>query len=101
MAEESKRYSIVRVDDKCPIVEVGICDDRMCKACEFIKNVYGDTKEQLIKKVAQVLLREELEWYRENLDIIPKGKIDEPLVRILYEHCLDKAKKIVEFLGVK
>lgn len=108
MAEGKKRYSIVRVDIKCPIgIEEDISEidrikmfdcigKRQCGDCP-----YGDTKEQLIKKVAQVLLREKLEWYRENLDIMPKGKIDEPLVRNLYEHCLDKAKKIVEFLGVK
>ena len=98
-----KRYAIVRVDNMCPaLTEEGI---NLCKTDKNCKNKcpyrYGDTKEQLIRKVAQVLLREELEWYRENLDIISKGKIDEPLVRNLYEHCLGKAKKIVEFLGVE
>ena len=106
-----KRYAIVRVDDNCPFMQEKLdfsscskmfnCDKFIrCEKCEHNCR-YGDTKEQLIRKVAQVLLREELEWHRENLDIIPKGKIDEPLVRILYEHCLDKAKKIIEFLGVE
>lgn len=57
MAEENKRYSIVRVDDKCPIVEVGICDNRMCKACEFIKNVYGDTREDFKNKIKTAIVR--------------------------------------------
>lgn len=99
----TKRYAIVRVDNGwCPLLESDeLCDTAEdCFSCK-IKTRYGDTKEQMILKVAQVLLREELEWYRENLDIIPKGKIDEPLVRNLYERCLDKAKKIVEFLGVE
>ena len=102
------KYSIVRADSKvCSRCENSIIYKNGkvgCKIGADIKNgceIYGDTKEQMISKVAQVLLREKLEWYREHLYIIPKGKIDEPFVRNLYEHCLDKARKIIEFLGVK
>lgn len=101
------RYAIVRVNFVCPNTYEGISYKFVCQNNGPIKNFqcdkcrYGDTKEQLERKIAQVLLREKLEWYRKNLNIIPKGEKDEPLVRNLYEHCLDKAKKIVEFLGVE
>lgn len=55
-----KRYAIVRVDNNwCPFYSdnefrvSGFCDGRFeCKNCR-----YGDTKEQLIRKVAQALER--------------------------------------------
>lgn len=100
-----KRYAIVMVDYKCPVMleeKLKVClSGHSCYHTEKCPYQWGDTKWQLVMKVAQVLLREKLEWYREHLNIIPKGKIDEPLVRILYEHCLNKAKKIIEFLGVE
>lgn len=83
-----KRYAIVRVDDNwCPnafdnISMEFICSNKTntrskknCKNCR-----YGDTKEQLIRKVAQVIKRKSL-----------KGAIWES----------DLAKEIVEFLGVE
>ena len=83
-----KRYAIVRVDERCPIEEEeDIClvdrtkmfpcfnDKRLsCKDCR-----YGDTKEQLIKKVLQVMRRNHLGWC--NMERI--------------------SKEIVEFLGVE
>lgn len=97
-----KRYAIVKVDrdnedfkcPTCPSVAQSCCD---CKIVE----TYGDTKEQLIRKVAQVLYREELEWYKTHLKFVPGSEIDEPFFRNIYENCLVKAKEIVEFLGVK
>lgn len=99
-----KRYAIVRVDNNCPeyMEEDFVCPypdkKEECLKCKQYR--YGDTKEQWIRKVAQVLFKEELSWYAEYVEIIPKGKIDEPFCRNIYEHCLEKARKIVEFLGV-
>ena len=47
----AKRYAIVRVDNICPPTKM-FCSDRKidCKKC-----LYGDTKEQLVRKVAQAL----------------------------------------------
>ena len=90
-----KRYAIVRIDN-CPSkFEKGfndyfVCDGRgkdmrlgadkiNCKKCN-----YGDTKEQLIRKIAQVFSMEK---------IIVAKTLDE------YKYKL--AKEIVEFLGVK
>lgn len=93
-----KRYSIVRVDDRCPVeVEENIylidrikmfpCfnDKRLsCKKCN-----YGDTKEQMILKVAQILFKN-----------APKETY---LPRYLEQKrkILEVSKKIVEFLGVE
>jgi hypothetical protein len=90
----------------CPSDIEGIDDKLVCSKTKDGKSKvcicrYGDTKEQLIRKVAQVLFKEELGWYAEYPKIIPKGEIDEPFCRNIYEHCLDKATKIVEFLGVE
>ena len=84
-----KRYAIVRVDKKCPAFEsIDLCDEdnTTCENCKPNEN-YGDTKEQLVAKVAQVITK--------HRDAI------EPC-----EYCdmLDSysiAKEIVEFLGVK
>ena len=73
-----KRYAIVRVDYKCPQdleEDIKRCVGEHCKNCR-----YGDTKEQLIKKVEQVIKRQSL-----------KGAIWES----------ELAKEIVEFLGVE
>ena len=89
-----KRYAIVRVDRYpiCPLgfkhkcedfVKTGICD---CK--------HGDTKEQLIAKVAQVI----------NNFIIPQKLInafEKEMLLKNYELHKKLAKEIVEFLGVK
>lgn len=80
-----KRYAIVRVDkDWCPyyadkefiIPCSNFCENRFeCKDCR-----YGDTKEQLIRKIAQVLRTKR----------VLLGITDKQL-----------AKEIVEFLGVE
>lgn len=85
------RYAIVRVDNRCPVaveddidfidrIKMFPCfnDNRIgCKNCR-----YGDTKEQLIKKVAQSL----------------KGTLWNDKKGLTYEEI---AKKIIEFLGVE
>lgn len=85
----SKRYAIVRVDDKCPVnleEDISTVDrikmfdcigKRQCGDCR-----YGDTKEQLIRKVAQALELCMKKGYR----------------TITSE---EYAKFIVEFLGVE
>ena len=83
-----KRYAIVRVDNSCPAMldDFGCIIARNmlhCKCGEDTKN-YGDTKEQLIRKIAQVFSMEK---------IIVAKTLDE------YKYKL--AKEIVEFLGVE
>lgn len=98
------RYALVRVDGTtyCPSRYEKINRAFVCSGLPHCyKCKYGDTKQQLINKIAQVLFKEELGWYAEYVEIIPKGKIDEPFCRNIYEHCLDKARKIIEFMGVK
>lgn len=84
-----KRYAIVRVDNTwCPNKFENINNDFVCTNdysspfqkwhCKDCR--YGDTKEQLIRKVVQVIRRKSL-----------KGAIWES----------DLAKEIVEFLGVE
>lgn len=98
MAEESKaRYAIVRVDKitkrdtdyyVCPSYFENINDKFVCDtthkdhiACKDCR--YGDTKKQLIEKVAQAGIKyyEKVGWNRANFQ--------------------DAARFIVEFLGVK
>ena len=87
-----KRYSIVRVDGKCPYhtTDKAFCinqkEKRFCIECK-IRDRYGDTKEQLIRKVAQIIERRFARNYRFGVlvDEIKKGL----------------AKEIVEFLGVE
>lgn len=45
-----KKYAIVRVDKLCPtaVEEKFLCIRKTCKKCE---DNYGDTKEQMIKKI--------------------------------------------------
>ena len=77
-----KRYAIVRVEGKCgKNLEYYECDYDCCD-CK-----YGDTKEQLIRKVAQALER---------------TIIDGVYVRFGIPITVEKlAKEIVEFLGVE
>ena len=86
-----KRYSIVRVDDDykhiCPSAFEKVDDSSFCKlairkggSCNVCP--YGDTKEQLIRKVAQALKR--------TLWNDKESKTYEEI-----------AKEIVEFLGVE
>ena len=81
-----KRYAIVRVDIECPehMEEYFVCPypdkKEECLKCENYR--YGDTKEQLIRKVAQALELCMNKGYR----------------TITSE---EYAKEIVEFLGVE
>ena len=89
-----KKYAIVGCQRKCPYYEViskkCLLDLEDCsKECINIKGKfqYGDAKEQLIRKMAQIISR-----YRNNLEDC--------------EYCdmkdeFEIAKKIVEFLGVE
>lgn len=93
-----KRYSIVRVDGFCPLkLERKLnCDNRLCRDCKLIKT-YGDTKEQMVMKVAQALLIDEIERYRK----APNCEINKTIIEHESRICLEKAQFIVEFLGVK
>lgn len=89
-----KKYAIVRVDnlDICPSALNEIKKDFICElSCRDCR--YGDTKEQLISKVAQVIKRE------------LKGDCIAGLKDTVFvmEWCgVEKlAKQIIEFLGVK
>lgn len=95
-----KRYAIVRVDNSCPAMldDFGCIIARNilhCKCGEDAKN-YGDTKEQLIRKVAQVLFRRRLEMY----NLIWGGVPSKQEAERYYEVRLEIAEEIVEFLGV-
>ena len=95
-----KRYAIVRVDNTwCPnkfenVDNRFVCDSRKknikyvhCERC-----LYGDTKEQLIRKVAQVLIKDEMKYCQ------PKTEVHK---RISWQNNMKLAKEIVEFLGIK
>lgn len=81
-----KRYSIVRVDGECP---KGFNEDIYCKWCGNCGRIYGDTKEQLIRKVAQIRFKQETQY----------GSKD--MLKAVYNMCYRQAKEIVEFLGVE
>lgn len=103
-----KRYAIVRVDINCP---KDVCGEEdfcflskgktladMCDHCEFLqeKRIIGDTKKQLIRKVAQVIkikLKGGL--------ILRNTKINETYNIQKTISAKAVAKEIVEFLGVK
>lgn len=96
-----KRYVIVRVDNSCPAMldDFGCSIARNilhCKCGEDAKN-YGDTKKQLIKKVAQVIYKEKIEWYKKRIMVHTISKF---YCRNAYDSALQVATKIVEFLGV-
>lgn len=84
MAEGKERYVIVRADNVCParINNLSCNETKTMLRCKCGKDIkkYGDTKEQLIKKITTVLRREKIK-------------------RGLTYYWL--ATKIVEFLGVK
>lgn len=107
-----KRYAIVRVDGNfCPLSNdknfkihyLNFCADRFkCKDCR-----YGDTKEQLIKKIMTALrknLKVDVCSYKykgkmmklETIRFKGKGRFDETVVELE-----QLATKIVEFLGVE
>ena len=95
-----KRYSIVRVDGKCPYhtTDKAFCihqqEKRFCLECK-IRDRYGDTKEQMIRKVATAILRTLKDGEVLKYEEFGTGFIKQP-VSVEY-----LAKKIVEFLGVK
>ena len=99
------RYAIAKVDINCP---KDVCGEEdfcflskgktladMCDHCEFLqeKRIIGDTKEQLIKKVAQKIFIKRNSFGGKNMN-----KIWTETDRI-YAYKL--AKEIVEFLGVE
>lgn len=105
---KNKRYAIVRVDINCPkdvcgeedfcFLSKGKTLEDICDYCDFLdeKIIIGDTKEQLIRKVAQVRLKQEIKrWYGHFLE---PSKLT---IEFMYERCLKEAKEIVEFLGVE
>lgn len=95
-----KRYAIVRVDDKCPIntEENFYCFEYLQKDnCKKCKEIVGDTKEQLVLKIAQVLIRRKLKAYKNILGGVP----DEKFAKDIYSQCLNASREIIEFLGVE
>ncbi len=104
-----KRYAIVRVDINCPkdvcgeedfcFLSKGKTLEDMCDHCEFLqeKRIIGDTKKQLIRKVAQVIFKAKLERYRK----VWKCECSEMEKRNRYKDSLILAEKVVEFLGVE
>lgn len=86
-----KRYAIVRVDNRCPAYIEAELNANECKRmfkckekyyekdCSKVCKNYGDTKEQLIRKIAQIL------------KIATNKK----------QTWIGLAKEIVEFLGVE
>lgn len=98
----NKRYAIVRVDNKClsDYENIKCPYDYKCAKCKFgkLKNYnYGDTKEQMVMKVAQVIFKAKLERYR----LVWKCECSEMEKRERYKGSLILAQKIVEFLGVE
>lgn len=90
-----KKYAIVRVDDKCPLVTEDnfYCSEYLQKdKCKKCKEIRGDTKEQMIQKILQVII----------IDIVKTAKVnDKKIIQILYKANYKLAKFIVEFLGVE
>lgn len=95
-----KRYAIVRVDNKCPdefekIDVQFICRNLSCyEGKECYKNFYGDTKEQMVRKIAQIL-------FQESPHNVLYTNPDKVVNEFFYNDCLKTATKIVEFLGVE
>ena len=98
-----KRYAIVKVNWKCPnkdnkeeIEDIFVCANRKdkreqnhnCSDC-----LYGDTKEQLIHKIAQVIFIKRNSFGGKNMNPI-WTETDK-----IYSYKL--AKEIIEFLGVE
>ena len=107
-----KRYAIVRVDGKCPIHTERLSSQEIdgmfkCSYDDCSNCRYGDTKEQLIRKVATVLrrnLKVDVCSYKykgkmrklETIRFKGKGRFDEIVIELE-----ELAKEIVEFLGVE
>ena len=88
------KYLIIRVDEGCPLSDINIGNINACKASKGCRScLFGDTKQQLINKIAQVLIREVL------ADI--KIKVDKRTLEELTKMQRQSAEKIIDFLGVK
>lgn len=93
-----KRYALVRVDICPKEFEEGEKNSRFCPEdgdCEKCR--YGDTKDNLVRKVAQVIFRRKLRLYKK----IWGGDMGSFERKNIYEQCLNCAKEIIEFLGVE
>jgi hypothetical protein len=96
----NKRYAIVRVDNVCPNIH-DIHYKFVCENSNNFKNEkcnncrYGDTKEQLVRKIAQALFRRKKKLCEYNFN--PNDKF----MKEISAKQLKVAKKIVEFLGVE
>lgn len=93
-----KRYAIVRVDNMCPeYIEDFKChfpDNSVeCMTCNHHR--YGDTKEQLIRKVATAIKRKLKGGYSVTYRKFGKGYIKDGV------SARELAESIVEFLGVE
>ena len=96
-----KRYAIVRADKFCPRAlernyNLKCIGSLHCDKCDLRKK-YGDTKEQMVKKVATAIFRSEVKSYKKYYGINPMRII----TRDAETKCLKIAKEIVEFLGVE
>ena len=88
-----KRYAIVRADKFCPRAlernyNLKCIGSLHCDKCDLRKK-YGDTKEQMILKVAQIRFKQETQY----------GSKD--MLKAVYNMCYRQAKEIVEFMGVE
>ena len=97
-----KRYAIVRVDNRCPdfFCKYKVMKDEKsfsCNDCNLHRK-YGDTKEQFVAKVAQVLFQEKIKFFCKTFG---KAFLDKEWEQIYLKEALKEARKIVEFLGVK
>lgn len=87
------RYAIIKVE--CPpkneIDAQFVCypNDNNCGGCR-----YGDTKEQMVRKIAQIL-------FQESPHHVLYTNPDKVVNEFFYNDCLQTATKIVEFLGVE
>lgn len=90
-----KRYAIVKIQEHfCEAHQIVNEGDTICE-CEINKSCrYGDTKEQLIRKVQQALFKSVFtEDLQKAVSIVEQERI--------YKQYRPMAEKVVEFLGVK
>ena len=94
------RYAIVKVNNHCPSRFVdNVKNEYVCKTKQarggYLLNCngcrYGDTKEQMILKVAQAMLIRFKRIYKGKFITVEKAR----------KQYLEVAKEIVEFLGVE
>ena len=100
----NKRYSIVRVDNNCPFYTELVTtkcwiykNNKSCFKCKIKKN-YGDTKEQLIRKVAQKIFENK---NRDWVNAFGEEYLLKKYINMNREESLKLSKEIVEFLGVE